>query len=72
MHFWWCTQLLTLNTAVEYKDSEEAKRLHRLARRKRKGLDDRHQQREGVVHVAGAFDTGDGDPGPSKRVKDIA
>ena len=48
----------------EYKVSEGAKK---LARRKRKGLDDNHQQREGVVYAAGAFDNGG--PGPSKRSK---
>ena len=53
----------------QYKDSEDAKKLSRLARRKRKGLDDRHQQREGIVYAAGAFDADDGDPGPSKRTR---
>ena len=49
----------------EYKTTDEAKKLRRLARRRRKGLDDRHEQGEGVVYAAGAFDAGQ--PGPSKR-----
>ena len=44
-----------------------AKKLRKLARRKRKGLDNQHQQREGVVYAAGAFDSDE--PGPSKRSK---
>ena len=44
-----------------------AKYLRRAARRKRKGFDDRHQQREGVMYSSGAF--GDDMPGPSKRAK---
>ena len=51
----------------EYEVSEGAKKVRRLARRKRKGYDDRNQQREGVVYAAGEFDSGE--PGPSKRSK---
>lgn len=50
----------------EYKASDGAKKLRRLARRKRKGLDDHHQQSEGPMYAAGAFDAGEG---PSKRSK---
>jgi len=53
----------------EYKMSEGAKKLRRWARRKRKGLDDQHQQRERVVYAAGTFDSGE--PGPSKRPKSM-
>ena len=53
----------------EYKCTEGAKKLCRLARSKRKGLYDQHQQREGVVYASGAFDAGDSGPGPSKRVR---
>ena len=53
----------------EYKASEGTKSRRKLARKKRKGLDDQHQQREGIVYAAGAFDTGDSEPGPSKRAK---
>ena len=49
----------------EYKSTDEAKKLRRIARRRRKGLDDRHKQGEGVMYAAGAFDAGQ--PGPSKR-----
>ena len=51
----------------KYKSSECAMKLRRLARRKRKGLDDKTKSKEGVVYAAGAFG-GDG-PGPSKRAK---
>lgn len=50
----------------QYKNTERAKNPRQLARRKCKGLDDKHQQKERVV---GAFDAGDTDPGPSKRQK---
>ena len=53
----------------EYNMSEGGKKLRRLARRKRKGLDDHHQQREGVVYAAGAFDSGE--PGSSKGSKTV-
>ena len=49
----------------KYKSSEGGKKLRRLARRKRKGLQDKTEQSEDVMNAAGAFDTGD--PGPSKR-----
>ena len=52
----------------EYKCTEGAKKLCRLARSKRKRLDDQHQQREGVVYASGAFDAGDSGPGPSKTL----
>ena len=55
----------------EYKSIEGAKKLRRFARRKRKGLDDKHHEREGVVYAPGAFDTGDTGPGPSKRAKNV-
>ena len=48
----------------EYKATDEAKKLRRLARRRRKGQDDRHEQGEGVMYAAGAFDAGQ--PGPSR------
>ena len=51
----------------KYKNSDRAKYLRRAARRKRKGFDDRHQQREGVMYSSGAF--GDDVPGPSKRAR---
>ncbi|CAI8031462.1 hypothetical protein GBAR_LOCUS17853, partial [Geodia barretti] len=38
----------------EYKSTDEAKKLRRIARRRRKGLDDRHKQGEGVMYAAGA------------------
>ena len=34
----------------EYKVSEGAKKLRRMARRRRKGLDDTHRQREGHIY----------------------
>ena len=49
-----------------YKCTEAAKRLRKRARRKRKGLDDRHQEREGPMYIPGGFDSGE--PGPSKRL----
>ena len=49
-----------------YKCTEAAKRLRKRARRKRKGLDDRHQEREGPMYILGGFDSGE--PGPSKRL----
>ena len=48
----------------KYKNTERAKYLRRAARRKRKGFDDKHQQKEGVIC---AF--GDNTPGPSKHTK---
>ena len=42
----------------EYSASRWAKKLRRLARRKRKGLDDHHQHWEEVVYATGAFDRG--------------
>ena len=50
-----------------YKNTERAKYLRRAAWRKRKGFDDKHQQKEGVVYAPGAF--GDDTPGPSKHTK---
>jgi hypothetical protein len=44
----------------QHKAAESAQKLHGLARRKRKDMDDYHQQR-GVIYAPGAFDTGDGD-----------
>ena len=51
----------------KYKSGEDGKKLRRLARRKRKGLDDKVQQSEGVMYAPGAFDADA--PGPSKRTK---
>ena len=45
--------------------NRRSQKLRRLARRRRKGLDDRHEQGEGVMYAAGTFDAGQ--PGPSKR-----
>ena len=42
-------------------------RLRRAARRKRKGLDDKRTQKEGVMYTPGAFDCDL--PGPSKRAR---
>lgn len=47
-----------------YKLSDSAKKLRKRRKRIRKGLEDQHAAREGVVYAAGAFDAGD-DPGPS-------
>ena len=55
-------------TGSKYKASETAKQLQSKARRKRKGLDDKHQGTEGVMYAPGAFDApADDAPGPSKR-----
>ena len=51
----------------KYKNSARAKYLRRKARRRRKGLEDTHQQREGPMYSPGAFDTDI--PGPSKCPK---
>ena len=50
-----------------YKNTDEAQKNRRAARRRRKGLDDKHTQREGVTYSSGAS-VGD-EPGPSKRSK---
>ena len=49
----------------KYKSSRRAKELRRASRRKRKGLDDKRQEKEGPMYMPGAFDCGE--PGPSKR-----
>ena len=41
---------------ARYKASEGAKLLRKKARSRRKGLQDKDQQAEGVVYAAGAFD----------------
>ena len=51
----------------KYKSSEDGKKLRRLSRQKRKGLDDEVQQSEGVMYAHGAF-AADA-PGPSKTTK---
>ena len=51
----------------EYKESAKGKELRRAARRKRKGLDDKRTQQEGVMYAPGAFDCDL--PGPSKRAR---
>ena len=52
---------------ARYKASEVAKLLRKKARRRRKGLQDKDQQVEGVMYAAGAFDapSDPSHPGPS-------
>lgn len=45
-------------TKYEYKATGEAKKLRRRSRRRRKGIADSNEQREGVMYAAGAFDAG--------------
>ena len=45
--------------------TEVAKNLRKRVRRKSKGLDDQHQEREGPMYIPGGFDSEE--PGPSKR-----
>ena len=52
----------------KYGKSEEAKKHRRAARKKRKGLEDKTKQKEGIVYAAGAFGADD-NPGPSKRTR---
>ena len=50
--------------------SEKGKKQRRAARRKRKGFEDKHKEKEGVMYASGAFDLDDGGaPGPSKRAR---
>ena len=54
----------------KYKTSEKGKKQRRAARRKRKGFEDKHKEKEGIMYASGAFDLDDGDaPGPSKRAR---
>ena len=50
----------------KYKMSETGKK-HRRAARRRKGLDDKHKEKEGVMYASGAFDLDA--PGPSKHAR---
>ena len=51
-------------TKSQYKATDEAKRLRKRARRKRKGLEDKHHEKEGPMYAPGGFDAGE--PGLSK------
>ena len=64
-----CTSFLNKRRvkAGGYRNTDDAKKNMRAARRRRKGLDDKHTEREGVTYSSGAF-VGD-EPGPSKRSK---
>lgn len=53
----------------DYKASDRYKKLRKASRAKRKGFEDKHEEEEGVVYSAGAFDTDVVGPGPSKRAK---
>ena len=50
-----------------YKGTEDAKKKRRAVRQKRKGLDDKHPQKEGAVYSAGTFVSDE--PGPNKKCK---
>ena len=45
-----------------YDSTDRAKKMRKRRRRIRKGMQDLHEQREGVVYAAGAFDAGGPDP----------
>ena len=49
------------------ESSEKGKQARRVARRRRKGFEDKKRDAEGVMYAAGAFDTDT--PGPSKHKK---
>ena len=51
----------------KYKASKRGIKLRKRARKKRKGLADKHKEKEGPMYVPGGFDGSE--PGPSKRVR---
>ena len=54
-------------TESTIKSSEKGKQARRVARRRRKGFEDKKRDAEGVMYAAGAFGTDT--PGPSKHKK---